>query len=60
MKATGLTQPLLEPILSPVMSQIIASTGTGIVFAFPLSGDYLLTARGGDYLTDELNNRLTA
>ena len=52
-----LVQPLTRPILSSLSDAITAALGGGIR---PNPGDYLLTAFGGDYLTDELGNRLTA
>lgn len=53
----SLTEPLLSPLVSAITGVITGVIGGGIR---PNPGDYLLTAFGGDYLTDELGNRLTA
>lgn len=46
-----------RPAQLPLTAAIAAVLGGGIK---PKPGDYLLTTRNGDYLTDELGNRLTA
>jgi hypothetical protein len=58
MKATPVVQSLIEPLLLPLVTTITGVFGNNL--KYPVAGDYLLDGFAGNYLNDELGNRLTA